>query len=180
MCVAAALGHLHASAFSCCQELWGHRRGSGEGTLDEDSEPPPGHLASTILHHPNPHFTFFPRYPPSSLPPPSSYSSSPLVVTGWVGHLGGGGRGKVPLWLTAGRSGFCRHGRGGRTHARRHQVCECVSRGEKVHLLKCFHGHMGCASLQKRQNNSEAGNWNRWISWTFNDMISNAKDFKNK
>lgn len=136
VCVAAALGHLHASALSGCQELWGHRQGSGEGTLEEASEPPPTHtptypptmpprfLPPSTTPNPLPTTTFFPsppRYPPSSRPPPPPPPPPPrlpLVVTGWVGHSGGEGAqgGKVPLWLTAGRSGFRRHGSGGKGH----------------------------------------------------------------
>lgn len=144
MCVAAALGHLHASALSGCQELWGHRQGRGEGTLQEASEHPPSHPphlhdpSPCTSHNPNRYFSFFRVIPHH----PSSYPSS-SSGDGMSRPLGGEGvqEGKVPLWLTAGRSGFCRHGREGRTHARRHiKVCECVRERKKecIYLRACM------------------------------------------
>lgn len=115
-------------------EWRGHIRGSFRA---------PTHHASTILP-PAPPTTPTPTFSSSTVIPhhPSTSSSSSPRGDGVSRPLGGEGAqgGKVPLWLTAGRSGFCRHGRGGRTHGRMHADTSRCVRGRKkesIYLSAC-------------------------------------------
>lgn len=124
-------------------EWRGHIRGSFRAPTHPPGlhDPPPPYCTS---HHP--HF-FFPRYPPSSL-----LLLLPVFPSWWRGESATWGEGaqvgKVPLRLTAGRSGFCRHGRRRKdtcAHACRHvKVCASKMGEEGKHIFKFSCGHKGC------------------------------------